>query len=361
MSRRATPDSPPRRARRAPLSATAPCLILALAAGLGGCLEELPAPHFIDDLRVLAIRADPPEVGPGASVTLEALVVDPEDRPITLTWSYCVAPDITRGFFGGGSETSSSGGRGFGRDAAPACAGAVAAGDPFSGELGGGDTVTFEIPADIFDSDAVLKLAYGLPAELEIPPAVVATFLGVAGVNLTVALTAETGERRVETFKRVKVRLPGLLGEPPNVNPAPLAVHLAARAAGLTPPETAAPPPGGGCFVEGGDGPLTPGAVHELWPLNIPAAPPRYTVLLPGTTGEEPFDLQTVEETLFYSFYTTVGSFQKDKSKSSNAPDNTWRIPSDAQGDARVWVVVRDGRGGTRWCASTLPIGAPGR
>src|SRR5690606_9754347 len=67
---------------------TLPLLVLA-----SGCVD-LPAYSLVEDLRILAVRADPPQLldSPVASeVRFDALVVDPRapDEPIELSWQFC--------------------------------------------------------------------------------------------------------------------------------------------------------------------------------------------------------------------------------------------------------------------------------
>ncbi len=67
-------------------------LLLLPLLGLAACAENLPSTAVIDKLRVIAIRAEPPEGAPGTSVDLDALVVDPlqAQRQIEMTWFACV-------------------------------------------------------------------------------------------------------------------------------------------------------------------------------------------------------------------------------------------------------------------------------
>jgi len=59
-------------------------LIALVACALSGCFPQLPDPLVIDNLRVLAIQADPAVAAitgfPPPAVTIRALVVDPDDR-----------------------------------------------------------------------------------------------------------------------------------------------------------------------------------------------------------------------------------------------------------------------------------------
>lgn len=65
------------------------------AVSLSGCAPDLGDPASrVDAPRVLAIRADPPEVKPGEEVSYRALVAGPEgtvESP-ALVWSFCASP-----------------------------------------------------------------------------------------------------------------------------------------------------------------------------------------------------------------------------------------------------------------------------
>lgn len=69
-------------------------LAVSLVAPFAACSETLTAQSVVSDLRVVALRADPPTAAPGDSVELDALVVDPfgEDRPVTRLWAGCLNP-----------------------------------------------------------------------------------------------------------------------------------------------------------------------------------------------------------------------------------------------------------------------------
>ncbi len=65
-------------------------VLIAAALGVAGCDMDPRPPSYLDDLRVLALSADPLEVGPAERVTLEPTVYSPEDDPLAeLSWSYC--------------------------------------------------------------------------------------------------------------------------------------------------------------------------------------------------------------------------------------------------------------------------------
>ena len=340
-----------------------PLVALSLAPLATACLEDLPSPSVIDDLRVLAIKAEPAEVSPGDTVELQALVVDPLTRPPRYAWYACVVVEQGQGFFGGGSETSTSGGEGTPLSTDPyggSCEKRFLAGERFAQSLGSAPTATLQVPDDFLADDEALKLAFGLPEDLTIPEVVKESFLGIAGVNYTVTLVVEVDGNRVETQKRVNVSLESSLEDnAPNTNPEGLAMHVARAVEHVTPPTEAPLPENGQCFAAGAP-PIVAGERYALTPLNIPDPQPKYVVLLAGTTTDQPFEVQTVEETLFYSWFSTAGALKKPVSKAPGQPDNEWSLAPDDAGLVELWIVARDGRGGTAWCYQPVTVLAPG-
>ena len=63
--------------------------------GLGGCQSFSDPPvSFVAGLRVLGIKAEPPQIAPGASTTLTTLVVDTYGGTPTASWSQCNLPPL---------------------------------------------------------------------------------------------------------------------------------------------------------------------------------------------------------------------------------------------------------------------------
>jgi len=72
---------------------------LAILMLLAGCSGNLPPASFVDKLRVLAVKAEPPEVAPGETSSLSALVVEPPvtqldggSSPVSYLWTACKIP-----------------------------------------------------------------------------------------------------------------------------------------------------------------------------------------------------------------------------------------------------------------------------
>jgi hypothetical protein len=326
-------------------------ILAALSLLAAGCLEDLPDPSLLDGLRVLAVRADRPEVGAPETVKLEALVVDTEGRPVELRWYACTLPERGRGLFGGGPATGSSGGSGYGLDEAGSCADATLVTSGLSEFVGAGLTAEVEIPED-FLSDANLYAAYGLADDTELPALVKSGFLQIAGINQTVTLVAQAGSHTLETTKRVNVST----ATEPNENPSNIAFDIrpeaAAEAAADALPDTGEPAVPGGCFTSL---PQAAKGTYRVTPLNIPSPPPVYQVIVAGTTAEQPFDLVYNDETLFYSLFSAQGRFNTDVAKSTQSTPIRWTLDQDATAPVDLYIVTRDGRGGTTWCKDTLP------
>jgi hypothetical protein len=62
--------------------------------------------------------------------------------------------------------------------------------------------------------------------------------------------------------------------------------------------------------------------------------------------------LTTNEETWFYSYFSTHGDFEREIVKSTGDAQVNWKLDAKEEGPVSVWIVVRDGRGGTAWCHS---------
>lgn len=73
-------------------------LALVLLSPLVACDDKLPVQSFVEKLRVLGVRAEPPEIAPGETTALSALVVQPPKRraenptPVSYLWISCSVP-----------------------------------------------------------------------------------------------------------------------------------------------------------------------------------------------------------------------------------------------------------------------------
>jgi hypothetical protein len=66
--------------------------ILAAAVLSAGCASDFDPASRVQGLRILATRVDKPYAAPGETVTFETLAVDPEGRPVSVSWAACARP-----------------------------------------------------------------------------------------------------------------------------------------------------------------------------------------------------------------------------------------------------------------------------
>ena len=71
------------------------CGASCLLVWLGGCQSFTDPPvSFVVGLRVLGIKAEPPQIAPGASTTVTALAVDTDGPTPTASWNQCNLPPL---------------------------------------------------------------------------------------------------------------------------------------------------------------------------------------------------------------------------------------------------------------------------
>lgn len=321
-----------------------PLVLIGFLAGWG-CSNDLPKQSRIDQVRVLGVSVDQPEVGPGATVHIQALVVGAPEGEITYSWRACLLSEQGRGVFAGGTEAGASGGNSYSLKNVGTCHELEALDPGAVIDLGDGDAATLELPDHLLD-DEVVKQAYGL-GKFPLPEVMLLGLKMVAGVNYTVSLRVQHGDTIIDAFKRINVSL----DPEPNENPSNLAFALRAG-------EEASDGPGTGEAVAPGDCLVAQAALGKgaftLRPLNIPDPALPYQVIAGTTDPAKPFDLLDTEETLFYSFFSTQGEFSTHVTPSTGRGEVVWRFEETPREPVPLWIVVRDGRGGTAWCHSTL-------
>ena len=311
-------------------------LLLLGALGLGAC-GSLDAPDRVHDLRLLAMRADPPEqvfalpfaldagaligadggLDPSAAgalaglqlapVTVTALIADPagNGRPIHYDFAYCSALVDNR----------------------------CRLTDPNAFVVGAGD-VTPDAGWAELSATFTPKLAV-LAAAVQADP-----YHGFGFLPLPVELTLTAGNEEVVGFKRVLLTVV-FQGEPvptPNQNPfiPELLIDGAAWSAS------------GPIALEGRQS-------HTVSPVLVPGAEERYQ--RPQFAGGS----LSFRESWRYNFFATAGGFspfgsggQSNVTGSKNPTESVW-APRTEDGAGRVnyFVVVRDGRGGEGWTVRT--------
>ena len=307
--------------------------IYGAACTLGACLlsacVELPdfeSGSIVKGPRVLAVVAEPPEIAPGEALELSILVAGVEDRSsMQITWRACGSFD---GFFGGGEQ--------YGEEQADeGCGGGL------SFDLGEGETAQLPaaLTADLFDNLEVIAMSLGT----DLPEGIVEQIRSSVGIAFLVEATVRADGKLIRATKRV------LISESPTPHTNPPAPQLTL---------------GDQAIVTAGDDALRC-VRSDAEPATL--APDIDVQLAPVTdeANEEPWletydvinargELRERTERAFYSWYTTAGELQRDITKSP-LRNNVWHTPREP-GDYPLWVIVRDGHGGTSACELSITI-----
>jgi hypothetical protein len=283
--------------------------LLAIAALAGGCRKSFDPATWVVGLRVLAVKAAPPELAADETATLTVLAVDTEGRPIDVTWDACLLP------------TPASGST-FDLECLTSDAGSAYR------PLGGGLSVAYTMAAHPID-------------ELGLPDS-------TAGFYVPVRLIATAGDAAVPAIYRVRYSL-GLV--PPNQNPAIAGVFLVpADAPDPVPAEQLVP------LEEATPAEVLVGDRVKLRATLVAGSAETYLVPdgdpLAGETRE-------VVELVRISWYSTAGDVRTEVT-GEDKPDTEIRfdkyLPTTAPAGTPVdlWIVARDERGGTDWVHRSL-------
>ncbi|MBI5498991.1 MAG: hypothetical protein HY907_02020 [Deltaproteobacteria bacterium] len=290
----------PTQGDRIATSRPALAVALAAAASVAGCASDMAPQSLVERFRIIAVRADVPDGPAGTTVTLDALVADPqgEGRALSWLWVACLlGPSLDP----------------------EACA------DPERGGIVGigmEPTFTFTTPPpaeDRTEAQVMVTLAVCAGGTFELPAdGGAAGTPGCAGGDGAVA------------YKRVFSRETGAY----NHNPGLAGLTLDGAAWGDETSERAACT-GDSCEPLELIATLAEGAA-ETW-TEIAFGSPR----------------QRTEE-VYVSWFATAGSFERIRS-GGEEPTVEWTPP---EGPAAVdfWIVVHDGRGGTDWATRRIEL-----
>jgi hypothetical protein len=280
--------------------------LLALACALAACTPDFDSPSRVHDLRVLAIRADPPEAivdfaaNSVQPVTVTALVVG-MSAPLEATWQVCFPTDN-------------------GRCGTPAAT----------------------LPQ--IDDEAPTQRT------LEPDPALVAAaqqddrLKGFDGIRLQLSLEVSAGDPNGPVWAQKLVVYSPPSTPDPNHNPAIESVELTQDGAPFAvfvpsdPPDDARPQ----CLPLGVD--------IGMWPHlgSGPAGAETYT------TTDLAGNVVTLTESPRYSFFATDPAELDEDTGDEPLPGvvpprGLVRITARQIGTGKAWIVVRDGRGGENW------------
>lgn len=303
---------------RAPPSARVRTALLSslalLALRFAACSTNFYEQSNIYSLRVLGVQANPAELilqdgGPLPATTFTALAVEPSGAPITTVFALCLQQGVLPA-------------------ANLACPGDAGLQLPDAGPL----SATLDL-----NSPAIQSLALSLLASLDGGISSAGSLLA-AGIPLAIGFTADApaygnpdggppptpgySDQHLIGFTDINLRSADP-NNPINHNP-----QLAA--------------------VTANQQPLDPGGATQFSVnTQLTLAP------VPASDAKEPLPDGGVES-LDYSFYTTSGSLSDLRSTDTTATGQpgiittTYTAPA-TPGPVRLWVVVRDGRGGIGW------------
>jgi len=299
----------------------AACTLLA-ALLLPGCQGDLEKQSEVVKLRVLAVQAEPAELiiepgNPLPRTTLTALAVEPSGAPVAMEYALCTVQQAVPP-----PDVDCPGTQGI----------PLASTGPTSAVLDLDDPRAIALALQLAQDGGVADGGGGLPPE-GVP--VLVGFRATAPAHTLPdggPPGADGGDLQVfQGLTTVTARAPGAQ---PNRNPAIDKLLL-----GVAEVEVAS------------DGNTA-----------APASTTQRLKPLPAPNAKEPADGGV--EALGYSFFATAGSISSLRSTDTTAtgqPSNTfvdWTTPATAQ-EARLWVVVRDGRGGVGWIARSVQVTPP--
>lgn len=270
----------------------------ALCVLICACGSDLPNYNEVHGLRVLAVAASPSWLGPGAETQLEALVVSPD--PVQYRWSWC--PWVT--------EASGN----FICDARPST---LPTSLP-SLDLGQQATAQFGLPTADLLKAACLELG-GAECDL--------------GFDVQIRLEVKTETDEVVAFKTLH-----LWTQPPPTQNNP----RLSDTAWLDTPQLQATQLST----------VTPNRLASGldYPLEAGAAEGAQDVLPDGSS-----------ERLLVSWFVDGGELKYGRTPVRGEPGatNTWTAPAASEAPLHLYVVLRDGRGGTTWQSYAIELEAP--
>ncbi len=272
-----------------------------------GCRNTFDPASYVNKLRLLGVKAEPPEIAPGQTSSLTAVWANPGGATPTIAWSGCpLAPPP-------GSGT------GFNQ----ACV-VLDMGAPML-PFGSGETVTATMPS-------LTPSMVGLPDSTD-------------GVYLPVRVQLDADGNELAALYGLRIFLGPLSPNPPNGNPMLTGIfHVPSADAGAD-EQT---------------------ALDDAMPLEVHAGDQVPLRALVTPESSEPYlvydgDPRTtpprmVTETIRISWFSTAGSFSNDVTGVPK-PDTTLTLdkhlpPSGSAVD--LWVVARDDRGGADALHRTL-------
>jgi hypothetical protein len=283
-----------------------------------GCDEEFDPQTLIVELRILGIAAEPADLAPGESTTLRVLAVGNGEEPIEYAWEWCPFTD--------------------GPNAGYTCPDPAEYGIPeeLAGvfDLGDQSTALLLFPGDPETlrqtCESLLDVADRLPDFVELPDC-------ENGLEITVRLTVRAGDVEKIAIKRVFFWFETPDESERNHNPS--IATLAVDQEVVAPDDLVTVRLGGTVAIEID---VVADSVETFVPRSDDEAAPR-------------------DEEILFSWFSSAGEWERTHSFSDEgnvtlreAGENVLTMPDDGVTDVKLFVVIRDGRGGADWVEQLL-------
>lgn len=298
-----------------------------LAAALllaGGCQRpDISIETYVSGLRILGIKAEPPEVPPGQTSTLTALVVDTQGRTIDGAWAYC--------------ENT-----------------------PPAGSRINNDCILNDTASYLYPLNPGLSTTIVMPT---VDPMVLGMADPTGGVYLPIRGKFTAGTDSAIAVYSLRVGM----GSPPNQNPSIVGIYQVMPGAGNG-PDGGGPVdggPDGGSFSDGSElltpiDPVTPMIVHSGDKIILRAifsATSAETYSAPGRPTDGGTGMpRMATERLNVVWFSTAGTIRPGMT-GGPPPDSVLTIEGNLPSSGStidLWAVGRDGRGGLDYQHRTL-------
>ena len=317
------------------------------------CSEAEDKYYIMDSLRVMGIKADKPWLHFGESTTLEALVFVPDNAELSYQWRWC--PTILNSVTGYACPLDQDG---LNTLVEQASEGELSAPNL---DLGSNASATFN---NVFPSELLTAICYGAIAG--------SGNIGVAEIDcastyaVSVILEVQTAEETIRAVKDLQLIVDPTIT--PNQNPSISGLSIRDFAADLsdTEVETQIETLRSDAEILAADTAYTI-TTEEHYALfaNIPEDSAQ--TYIKTTTSEGQSSSENIEEALAISWFIEIGEFDSartgyipDEIDLATASQNIWIPPIDLsafeQESAKLYVVVRDDRGGSDWLERSLDV-----
>ncbi len=309
--------------------ATALCFVLA-AASACTIRDDSTRANQIEGLRVLALASEPADLVQGETTTISALVFDEEERAVRYQWSWC----ISRGSSEEGYQCNISE-----ADLESAWSELETGVELPAYDLGTGETASFEM---FFEPQQALGLCEILSRDAAEPDLQLFTCLSTLGLSIELRVTA--GSDQIVAIKDIPILIEG---NERNQNPV-IGPNFERTLRN-------------GPRLEDTD----PFRLEGIYDVVADVDASQSETFLPAARDGLP-PPEPRGESLFLSWFVTVGSTHRkgeqrtsyfDEGSIESLTENTWDMPFEREdSSARLFLVLRDERGGTSWAEHTFAL-----